>query len=550
MRKALFSLIISPLFFLNSLLFAQEIDMSGSVAYDAVGSLVTLSVDRIDNLRKDFSFSGPLAIQLWATTSPYNGETTLQGYKLAERPLGVLESGYYYDNLSSSVPFFAPPNGVYNVVFVLAEWNGTSYETIDWENFLDFEAFGVSKPAPLPSTPSSDAVADFIGTWEMTSKTYLNGEIIEGAGTSKIERFQKRGFISRARVKIPGKIVVEGVCWQYDSGTMTGTFTDPNGKRIGTISGTWSVNGRTITSRVTGKVNGVTYTQTIQNTITDKNTMASYSTTSYGATVTGTGERVQAPPVAKARQTISAFGSIGKKSYGSAPFKVTAPTASSKLPVTLRVKSGPATISANNTLTLTGVGTVVLAANQGGNVTFKPAPEVTTSFTVTKGNQTLAFAEIPARKFGDSPWQLAATASSKLSPVYTSSNTSVAIVSGNKISIVGVGSVVITAAQAGDSKWNAAAPLKRNLVVSKGDQQIIFPKPADRTFVKNAQFVLAATVNSGLPVTFASSNPNILSISGNTATVLAKGKVTITASQNGNSKYNQAIPIAREIIIK
>jgi Flp pilus assembly secretin CpaC len=86
--------------------------------------------------------------------------------------------------------------------------------------------------------------------------------------------------------------------------------------------------------------------------------------------------------------------------------------------------------------------------------------------------------------------------------------------------------------------------------VSKGNQQITFLKPADRTFVKNAKFVLAATVNSGLPVTFASSNPNILSISGNTATVLAKGKVTITASQKGNGKYNQAASIVREIIFK
>jgi len=176
MKKVILSLV--ALFLLSAFLRAQEIDMSGSVSYETVGSLVTLSVDRIDNLRKDFSFSGTLAIQLWATTSPYNGETTIQGYKLAERPLGVLEAGYYYDNLSFRVPFFAPPNGVYNVVFVLAEWNGSSYEAIDWENFLDFEAFGLSKPAPLPSTPSSDAVADFIGTWEMTSKTYLNGEII------------------------------------------------------------------------------------------------------------------------------------------------------------------------------------------------------------------------------------------------------------------------------------------------------------------------------------------------------------------------------------
>jgi hypothetical protein len=548
MKKIILSVL--ALFLLSAFLKAQEIDMSGSVAYEAVGSLVTLSVDRIDNLREDYSYSGTLAIQLWATSAPYNGESTLSGYKLAEKRVGILDGGYYHDNISYRVPFFAPPNGVYNVVFVLAEWNGSSYETIDWENFLDFEAFGVSRPAPLPSTPSSDAVADFIGTWEMTSKTYLNGEIIEGAGTSKIERFQKRGFISRARVKIPGKIVLEGVCWQYDSGAMTGTFNDPDGKRIGTISGTWSVNGRTITSRVTGYVNGVTYTQTIQNTITDKNTMSSYSTTSYGATVTGTGERVQAPPSAKSKQTIQAFTPIGAKSFGSAPFIVTAPTASSKLPVILSVKSGPATISANNTLTLTGVGTVVLTANQGGDANVNAATEVTTNFTVGKGNQTLAFSEIPARKFGDAPLQLSATASSKLAPVYSSSNTSVATVSGNKISIIGVGSAVITAAQAGNSKWNATPPVKRNLIVSKGNQQITFTKPADRTFVKNAKFVLAATVNSGLPVTFASSNPNILSISGNAATVLAKGKVTITASQKGNGKYNKAASIVREIIFK
>jgi hypothetical protein len=543
-------LFFALVFLLSAFLKAQEIDMSGSVAYNQIGNKVNLSVGEIANLRQDYSVSGTLAIQLWATSAPYYGEPTLYGYKLAEWEIGEIYSGYYLDNLSSTVPFYAPPNGVYNVVIALAEWNGNSYVTIDWENFLDFEAFGVSKPTPLPSTPSSDAVADFIGTWEMTTKTYLNGEIIEGAGTSKIERFQKRGFISRARVKIPGKIVVEGVCLQYDSGAMTGTFNDSDGKLIGTISGTWNVNGRTITSQVTGNVNGLTYTQTIQNTITDKNTMASYSTTSYGATVTGSGKRVQAPPPAKSKQTIQSFSPIGTKAFGIAPFVVTAPTASSSLPVTLSVKSGPAMISANYTITLTGVGTVVLAANQVGNAGFNAAPEVTTSFTVNKGNQTLSFAEIPAKKFGDAPLQLSATAPSKLGVIYTSSNTKVATVSRNKVTIVGVGSAVITASQGGDSKWNAAAPLKRNLLVSKGDQQITFPKPADRTFVKNSKFTITASVTSNLPVTFSSSNPSIISITGNTATVLAKGKVTITATQRGNDNYNKANTVGREIILK
>ncbi len=60
----------------------------------------------------------------------------------------------------------------------------------------------------------------------------------------------------------------------------------------------------------------------------------------------------------------------------------TPPVATSGLPVALSVKSGPATIS-GNMVTVTGVGTVVLAANQGGSAVYNPATEVTTSFTVS-----------------------------------------------------------------------------------------------------------------------------------------------------------------------
>jgi hypothetical protein len=85
--------------------------------------------------------------------------------------------------------------------------------------------------------------------------------------------------------------------------------------------------------------------------------------------------------VSKATQTIGAFTSIGNKTFGDAPFTVTAPSASSSLPVTLSVKSGPATISAN-TVTLTGAGEVVLAANQAGNADYAAVAEVTIGFTV------------------------------------------------------------------------------------------------------------------------------------------------------------------------
>jgi 5-hydroxyisourate hydrolase-like protein (transthyretin family) len=80
-------------------------------------------------------------------------------------------------------------------------------------------------------------------------------------------------------------------------------------------------------------------------------------------------------------QAIGALSSIGNKTFGDAPFTVTAPSASSSLPVTLSVKSGPATISAN-TVTLTGAGEVVLAANQAGNADYAATTEVTIGFTV------------------------------------------------------------------------------------------------------------------------------------------------------------------------
>jgi sulfatase modifying factor 1 len=81
-------------------------------------------------------------------------------------------------------------------------------------------------------------------------------------------------------------------------------------------------------------------------------------------------------------QTISPFEFIPNKKLGDAAFPILTPISSSSLPVSVGVKSGPATISANNTITLTGSGTVVLAANQNGDAQYIAAEEVTTEFQV------------------------------------------------------------------------------------------------------------------------------------------------------------------------
>ncbi len=80
-------------------------------------------------------------------------------------------------------------------------------------------------------------------------------------------------------------------------------------------------------------------------------------------------------------QTIT-FPNPGSQTYGVAPLTLTA-TATSGLPVTYAVVSGPATIS-GNVLTVTGAGTITIQADQGGNANYSAAPSVQQNLTVGK----------------------------------------------------------------------------------------------------------------------------------------------------------------------
>src|SRR5205085_4752018 len=85
--------------------------------------------------------------------------------------------------------------------------------------------------------------------------------------------------------------------------------------------------------------------------------------------------------VAKADQTIS-FGALTNKAYGDASFTISA-TATSQLPVSFSILSGPATIS-GNTVSITGAGTVVVRASQAGTANYNAANNVDQSFVVKK----------------------------------------------------------------------------------------------------------------------------------------------------------------------
>ena len=163
---------------------------------------------------------------------------------------------------------------------------------------------------------------------------------------------------------------------------------------------------------------GVTGTATISNgvaTVAVPNTLAPGT---YTATITyggdgnyNTATTIQVSVVvSQIAQTITFTPPASSVTYGAGPISLSA-TATSNLPVTFSVVSGPGTISGSQ-LSITGAGTIVIAANQAGNTDYSAASQVTQTVVVNKATPTLAWAKPAAIAYGTalSATQLDATA--------------------------------------------------------------------------------------------------------------------------------------------
>jgi len=255
---------------------------------------------------------------------------------------------------------------------------------------------------------------------------------------------------------------------------------------------------------------------------------------------------VQALTVTKANQSIS-FGTLANKTYGDAPFNLSG-TSSSGLGLTYTSSNTAVATIVGNTVTIVGAGTATITASQPGNGNYNAATAVPRTLTVNKANQTITFNTLAAKTYGDAPFNLSGTSSSGLGLTYTSSNTAVATIIGNTVTIVGAGTATITASQSGNGNYNAANSVPRSLTVNKANQTITFNTLAAKTF-GDAPFNLSGTSSSGLGLTYTSSNTAVATIVGNTATIVGAGTATITASQPGNGNYNAANSVPRSLTV-
>jgi sugar lactone lactonase YvrE len=223
-------------------------------------------------------------------------------------------------------------------------------------------------------------------------------------------------------------------------------------------------------------------------------------------------------------------------------------------PVTFSVVSGPGTVSGTNgsTLTITGAGSIIVAANQAGSSTYSPAPQVTQTIVVNQASQTITFTPLTTPiSYTATPITLSATGGASGNAVTFSVLSGPGTVSGNQLTVTGVGTIVVAADQAGNTNYTAAKEVTQSVVVNQASQTITFAQPTSPVTYPTA-VTLTASSTSGLTVTFkVISGPGTLATSGGvtTLTPTGVGSIVVAADQAGTANYAAAAEVQRTVVV-
>ncbi len=309
-------------------------------------------------------------------------------------------------------------------------------------------------------------------------------------------------------------------------------------------------------------------------------TLALAGTCTIQATQPGNADFAPASPVVQSftvtpkSQTIT-FAALTNQVFGAAPFTVAA-TASSGLTVSFASIASSVCSVAGTMVTLIAAGVCSIQANQPGDGNYAAATPVVQHFTVTQGSQTISFGPLSNAVLGAvASLSVNATASSGLAVSFTSTTSSVCTVTGGTVTLVGLGTCGIQAAQAGNANYKAATPVVQLFTVSPGVLAIesilnagsysAGPLASDEyavAFGANFSTTTAQSRSAALPATLAGATVTVTdSIGASRAAALfyvsptqidfvvpeglASGSATVTVNNSAGSHVSLAAAIAK-----
>jgi hypothetical protein len=203
------------------------------------------------------------------------------------------------------------------------------------------------------------------------------------------------------------------------------------------------------------------------------------------------------------------------------------PTASSSLTVTLTSTTTGICTVAGFVITAVSPGTCSITASQAGNANYLRAFDVVRTFGILQASQSITFTTPSAMTVGGSNQTVSPTASSSLTVTLTSTTTGICTVAGFVITAVSPGTCSITASQAGNSNYQAAADVVRTFGITAVINMAAIAGVAAP--VAGATPVSATTAGTGYTGT--------VSWSGSPSTFAANMRYTATITLNATSGY-------------
>ena len=183
----------------------------------------------------------------------------------------------------------------------------------------------------------------------------------------------------------------------------------------------------------------------------------------------------------KANQTIT--WNMGNKALNVGDQLTLNATASSTLGVTYTSSNTSVVTVSGNTLTAVGEGNATITASQAGNSNYNAAASKSYTVTVSKKNQSITWTPPTELTVGDTHTLSATAPGGAVSYAVTGDAVTR---SGNTLTAVKAGTVTITASQAGNSNYNAAANVTKTITIKKASPTVsAWPTIAPVTYGTN-----------------------------------------------------------------